>query len=97
MRRLYKYRRGMRVRKVVAFRSFTYRGFKITIVNNKAYSFKYEWRVSPIGPTSLRLTRRKGKFHRIIYDPTSMPNIKATIEYARIQVHELRRPFWYRR
>lgn len=84
-------------REMLVLKSFTYKGFKISLVNNKTYGFKYEWQVRPLGPTSLRLTKRQGKFRKVIYDPTSMPNRKATIRYAKIQVDELRYPFWYKR
>lgn len=73
-------------------RSITWRGFRITIWNNHVYGFRYEYTIEPLGMTSKRLTIHRGKMIPIIYDPTSMPNIQATILYAKIAIDELRTP-----
>lgn len=83
-------------RRVRKMRSFQWRGFKVTLINNHAYSFRYEYRVEPLGPSSLRLTRTKRNryYNRVIYDPTSMPRWRTSIEDGKQRVNELKSPFY---
>lgn len=78
-------------------RGLRYRGFQIDLYNNHAYSFRYEWKVRPLGASMLRLTRHRGRVHRVIHDPTSTRSRELALEYAKIKVNELRAPFWCRR
>lgn len=70
-------------KKMVLLQSFTYLGFKVELWNNKAWSFRYEWKLRPITKTALHLTKRDGKFHKVIHDPTSMPTRKGAMLYAK--------------
>lgn len=91
------YNRRLRGRVRRKMRGIRYRGFQIELYNNHYYSFRYEWTVRPLGPTSLRLTRHRGRLRRVIHDPTSTRYRSVALDYAKIQVNELRSPFWCKR
>jgi hypothetical protein len=89
-------RRFSNVRKMRKMRGFLYHGFRIFIFNNHYYSFRYEWQINPVSSTSKRLLMRNG-INKQINDPTSMPTSKPTVYYAKMQVRELKNPFWNHR
>jgi hypothetical protein len=80
-----------------AMRGVRYRGFQITLYNNHYYSFRYEWKVRPLGPTMLRLTAYRGRLRHVIHDPTSARRRAVALEDAKVRINELRAPFWTRR
>ena len=75
-----------------------YRGFRLTILNNKTYSFKYEYHVEAVTQTAKALLQRNwGKDKTLIVrDPTSSRTISYAKDRGRVKINELCSPFWYK-
>jgi len=79
----------------VSLQPFIYKGFKLTIYNNKYYGFKYEYEIKAITQRHKYLFKRiikpvfKGQKLDIIYDPTSHKHKKVAIDYGKININEL--------
>lgn len=91
MYRLKSFQRRMR-----PMRGFKWRGFSVELYNN-GYSFRYEWKLRPLGATSLRLTKYRGQFRKVLHDPTSMLRLASAKEGAKMRTNEMRCPFWMAR
>lgn len=85
-------RRCNKIPRMIKMRSIRYKGFKITLFNNRIYGFRYEYKLYPLGPTSLRLTKCGNKFHKVIHDSTSTSRKKVALWYAKGHVETLARP-----
>lgn len=97
----------MRINKIWAYRNrlcgrsrvvqrTNYQGFRIDILDNGARSFKFEYVVSPLSPTSKALISRALRHSKEngIYDPTSHRLFVMALGSAQVRVNEIRSPFW---
>jgi len=92
MRNYYKsYWKNSRQKKEIRLKQFLYNGCLVEIINNKTWSFKYEWVITPIS----RVTKKACiRFHARKYnDPTSHKTFRYAIHNAKEAVNEIKRPF----
>jgi len=75
-----------------------YRGFKITILDSRRYSFRYEWKIEAETPTAKALLLRNYKKEKslVLRDPTSGRVAAWAEERAMQKVNEMCSPFWYK-
>jgi len=87
------YWNNVRQSKEVLVKRFLYNGCLVEIINNKRFSFKYEWVISPISPVMKRACAR----HKIkkMNDPTFHKTLEYAVYNAKNTVNELRSPFNY--
>ena len=62
-------------------------GYKIEVMNNHWYSFRYEWKIT--APKN-----RPRKIPRVTFDPISHRSAASALDYARTAIAEMRSPFW---
>ena len=79
-------------------RPMMYRGFRLTVLNNKTYSFRHEWRIEAITQTAKALMLRNwGKDRSLVmHDPTSSRCVEYALDRGRARINELHSPFWYK-
>jgi hypothetical protein len=88
-----------RARKMtVVGRPKIYRGFKVTIMNNNTYSFRYEWKIEAVTQTAKALLLRNYKRDTdvVMYDPTSSRSVCCARDRAIVKVNEMCSPFWWK-
>jgi len=68
----------------------TYHGYRIEIMDNHWWSFRYEWVIHP----PKQMPRNLLRFKRPFTDPTSHRDPTAAMYYAKCAVNEMRNPMW---
>ena len=70
-------------------RSFLYRGFRITVYNNRLPGFRYEYKCQPISQSARHLSNNK-----VLHDSSSTGSIRRCMHYAKIDVDAMYQPFY---
>lgn len=92
-RRVYRKRTHPSMRTARVLKIIYYRHFKLSLVDNGFYGWKYEWRVEPTDSVTLRLLRKEKR----ATDPTSSRHRRMSLDYGKICINELHHPRWYLR
>lgn len=90
-RRVYRKRSFPALRRMRVIKVIYWRRFKLSIIDNNFYSWKYEWRVEPTDSVTKRLMRGE----KLIADPTSTKRRSFTIYNGKVCINELHHPRWY--
>ena len=85
-------RKRARVHRMKKMRGIQYKGFKIGMFNNGYYGFRYEYKLYPLGPQSLRLTGWRNKFYKVIHDASSTNSKKMALWFAKCHVKGMVKP-----
>ena len=85
-------------RKTKIVKIINYKGFKLSVINNCAYNFKYEYQIEAITKQNKYVLKKKIKRIKklinqrfdIVYDPTSNITKEDAIYFGKININELR-------
>jgi len=76
-------------------KSFLWKGFKVTIVNNHRYGFKYEWEVQAYS-VQVKALCYVNKIPNVQYDPTSAKTFTYAKNGGKVRVNECISVNWFK-